>query len=296
MARPADRSRGWPGRSAGPKEKECLVKRPLTVSDDLSEPAYTAMLMPISSRMCHPRAATRTTSPCSLPVSASAPARRATRSRARWPRTAGARASGTPSPRSRGASSDGSTRRGRVRPLPPRRRGRRADEGAGHGRLPLLDRLAPHPADRSRAGQREGPGVLRPAHRHAARATASSRWSRSTTGTSRRRWRTTAAGSTATPWTASPTTPRSSASGSPTASSTGSRSTSPTSPRSWATAWAPTPPARRCCSTACPPPTTCSWPTAARPSSCAGRGRRRSAAPTTTRRSGRPATTTPTSG
>ena len=57
-----------------------------------------------------------------------------------------------------------------------------------------------------------------------------------------------------------------------------------------------TPPARRCSSTACRPPTTCSWPTAAPPSSCAGPAPRRSAAPTTTRRSGRPATTTPTSG
>ena len=101
----ADRSRGWRGRSAGPKEKECLVMRPSTVSDDLSEPAYRATAMPISSRMCPPR----TTSPCSRPVSGSAPARRATRSRARWRRTAGARASGTPSPPSPARVVDGST-------------------------------------------------------------------------------------------------------------------------------------------------------------------------------------------
>ena len=55
-----------------------------------------------------------------------------------------------------------------------------------------------------------GPGLLRPARRRAARARASSRGRRSTTGTCRSRWRTPAAGRRATPRTGSPTTPRSS--------------------------------------------------------------------------------------
>ena len=53
--------------------------------------------------------------------------------------------------------------------------------------LPLLDRLAPGPADRRRHRQRQGPRLLRPARRRAARARASPRWRRCSTGTCRRR-------------------------------------------------------------------------------------------------------------
>ncbi|CAA9363795.1 MAG: GH1 / GH5_19, partial [uncultured Nocardioidaceae bacterium] len=56
----------------------------------------------------------------------------------------------------------------RCRSLPPRRRGRRPDEGARRPRLPLLRQLVARPAHRSGARQRQGAGVLRPPGRHAA--------------------------------------------------------------------------------------------------------------------------------
>ena len=69
----------------------------------------------------------------------------------------------------------------------------------GARRLPLLDRLAAHPARTARGrGQRGGPRLLRPARRRAARSRASSPSRRSTTGTCRRRSRTRAAGRRAT--------------------------------------------------------------------------------------------------
>ena len=82
---------------------------------------------------------------------------------------------------------------------------------AGRRRLPVLDRLAADPA--RRAAARSNPAgldfydrlvdaLLRAGHR--------ARRSRSTTGTCRRRWRTRAAGRTATPPSGSPSTPRSS--------------------------------------------------------------------------------------
>ena len=79
----------------------------------------------------------------------------------------------------------------------------------GLQRLPLLDRLAAHPADRDRRGQPGRARLLPPASPRPATSTASPRRRRSTTGTSRRRSRTRAAGWSATPRTGSATTPRS---------------------------------------------------------------------------------------
>ena len=60
-------------------------------------------------------------------------------------------------------------RRRRRRPLPPPR-GRPRPHGRPRPRgVPLLDRVAPHPADRSRTGQRGRPVVLRAARRRADR-------------------------------------------------------------------------------------------------------------------------------
>ena len=89
--------------------------------------------------------------------------------------------------RARARSSTAAAARGRVRPLPPLRRGRRPDEAAGRRRLPVLDRLAADPARRA-----PGPAnasrsrLLRPPRRRAGRRPASSRWRRSSTGTCRR--------------------------------------------------------------------------------------------------------------
>ena len=65
--------------------------------------------------------------------------------------------------------------------------------------VPVLARLVAGPAGRPRPGQPGRARLLPPAGRRAARRTASSRGSRSTTGTCRRRWRTPAAGRRATP-------------------------------------------------------------------------------------------------
>ena len=98
-------------------------------------------------------------------------------------------------------------RRRGLRPLPPLARGHRPDAAARAGRLPVLDRVAPDPAGRRRPGQPGRAGLLRPAGRRAARRPASGPSRPCTTGICRRRCRTAAAGRTATPPTASPSTP-----------------------------------------------------------------------------------------
>ena len=187
-------------------------------------------------------------------------------------------------------------RRGRVRPLPPRRRGRRADGAARHRRLPLLDRVAADPAHRSRTGQREGAGVLRPARRHPARPRPAADGHALPLGPpagprGRRRL--------AQPGDRGPVRRLRRDRGRQArrpgrALGAGQRAQRRLAPR--LRHGARTPPARRCCSTRCGPRTTCSSRTAGPPSSCAGRARRRSGAPTTTPRCGPPATTTPTWG
>ena len=65
---------------------------------------------------------------------------------------------------------DGSHRRRGLRPLPPLRRGRRADAAPRRRRLPVLDLLAADPArPGSGPAQRGGARLLRPARRRAAR-------------------------------------------------------------------------------------------------------------------------------
>ena len=59
-----------------------------------------------------------------------------------------------------GRIADGTERRRRRRPLPPLRRGHRAAGRPRHERLPVLDRLAAHPADRDRRGQPGRPRLL----------------------------------------------------------------------------------------------------------------------------------------
>ncbi len=69
-----------------------------------------------------------------------------------------------------GRIADGTTGRDRLRPLPPVRRGRRADGRPRRRRVPLLDLLAPRPARRHGPGQPGRAGLLRPAGRRAAGA------------------------------------------------------------------------------------------------------------------------------
>ena len=99
-------------------------------------------------------------------------------------------------------------RRRRLRPVPPLQGRRRAHEAARHARLPLQHRLVARLPGRQGRGQPEGPRLLQPPRRRAARATASRPSRRSTTGTCRRRCRTRAAGRTATSSTTSRSTPR----------------------------------------------------------------------------------------
>ena len=89
-----------------------------------------------------------------------------------------------------------------------------------------------------RRDQRGGARLLLAARSTRCWRRASSPGSRSTTGTCRRRCRTTAAGPSATPRSASPSTPRPCTSACTIASSTGRRSTSRGCPRSSATPWA----------------------------------------------------------
>ena len=100
------------------------------------------------------------------------------------------------------------TRRGGVRPLPPLRRGRRADGAARRRRLPVLGRPGRGSSRPAGARQRRPGSTSTTGSSTAARQRRRSRWPRSTTGTCRRRSRTTAAGSTGPPSTGSPSTPR----------------------------------------------------------------------------------------
>jgi len=113
-------------------------------------------------------------------------------------------------------------RRGRLRPLPPVPRGPRADARPRRDRVRVLAGLDPHPAP---------PAVARPARPAWTSTTgwsttcwppASRRWPPCTTGTTRSRWRTPAAGRTGTPGSGSPTTRRWPPSGSVTGSPCGS--------------------------------------------------------------------------
>ena len=117
-------------------------------------------------------------------------------------------------------------RRHRLRPLPPPRRRPRP-----HGRprprgLPVLDRLAAHPAHRPGRGQRRRASRSTSASSTGCSPAASARSRRSTTGTCRRRSRTRAAGRTAPPPYAFADYARIVGEGSATASRSGRRSTS----------------------------------------------------------------------
>ena len=92
-----------------------------------------------------------------------------TRSRARSPRTAGRRRSGTPSAGCPGAIDNGDTGDVACDHYHRMPAGRRADRGPGRGHLPVLGGLAAGAAGRARAGQPGRAGVLRPAGRRAAR-------------------------------------------------------------------------------------------------------------------------------
>ena len=122
------------------------------------------------------------------------------------------------------------------------------------------------------AAQAARPRLLRPPRRRPARARHPAVARRSTTGTCRRRSRTPAAGRSATPPTASPSTPRSSheAPRRP-GDARGSRSTSRGASRSSATPPACTRRVGRTPSPRCAPPTTCCSPTASRSTRCAPR-------------------------
>ena len=87
-------------------------------------------------------------------------------------------------------------------------------------------RITPDVTAEPRPGQRGGAGLLLDAGRHAARRAGSRPPSRSTTGTSRRRWRTRAAGRCGRPRSGSPSTPASSPRRWATACRCSSRSTS----------------------------------------------------------------------
>ena len=131
-----------------------------------------------------------------------------TRSRARPVTTGGGRRSGT-----RSAARPGKVVHGHTGDVAcdhyHRYPGRRRTHGRPRsGGVPVLRRLAPHPAGRHRPGGTARPRLLRPARRHAARVAASSRSSRSTTGTCRRPWRTAAAGRRGRPPRRSPSTPQ----------------------------------------------------------------------------------------
>ena len=81
---------------------------------------------------------------------------------------------------------DGSDGAGRLRPLPPLRRGRRADEAAGPRRLPVLDLLAADPARRAPGRPTRPVSTSTTGSSTSSSPPASSRWRRSSTGTCRR--------------------------------------------------------------------------------------------------------------
>ena len=133
--------------------------------------------------------------------------------------------------------------RRRRRPLPPAR-GRPRPDGRSRPRgLPLLDRVAAHPAHRARTRQPGGARLLRAPRRRAPRRAASDPSRPCTTGTCPRRSRTRAAGRTAPPPRRSPTMRASWGSASATASPCGRPSTSPGAAPTSATDPARTPPA-----------------------------------------------------
>ena len=130
-----------------------------------------------------------------------------------------------------------------MRPLPPLGGRPGSDGRAGPRELPLLDRVAARAAARAAARQRGGPRLLPAAGRGPARARDRAASRRSTTGICRRRCRTAAAGASATPRSASPSTPRSWRGA---ARRLGRRSGSPTTSRgSWPSSATPTGPRRR---------------------------------------------------
>ena len=165
-------------------------------------------------------------------------------------------------------------RRRRRRPLSPLRRGHRAHGGHGRRLVPLLARLAAHPARRARRAQPEGPRLLRPPDRGAARARhpavgdalplgpaagarGRGRLAQPRHGRALRRVR------------AAPRMPRWA-----TASRTGRRSTSRGARRSSATAPGRTRPAGPTTTTRSRPRITCCWATAWRRTRCARNTRR----------------------
>ena len=102
-----------------------------------------------------------------------------------------------------------SHRRRRLRLLPPLRRRHRAAARDASDQLPLLDRLAAHPAERQRDARTRRASTTTAASSTRCSTPASAPSRRSTTGTCRKRSKTAAAGPSATRPDASPTTPRS---------------------------------------------------------------------------------------
>ena len=162
-------------------------------------------------------------------ASASAPAPRRTRSRARAAEDGKGPEHLGHLRHEPGRVKDGADRRRGLRPLPPLRRGHRADARPGRRQLPVLDLLAAGPADGRGPPTPPGlafydrlidglldAGIEPDGHALPLGPAAGARGRRRLAQPRHRR-------------TGSPSTPPWSASGSPTASSTGSRSTSPTS-------------------------------------------------------------------
>ena len=163
------------------------------------------------------------------------------------------------------------------------------------GRLPLLHRLAAHPARRPRRGQRPPASTSTTRWWTACSRPASSPSSPSTTGTCRRPCRTGAAGPRATPPRPSSSTRRPSRGGWATGSATGSPTTSPGASPPSATRRGTTRPATATPPRPCAPPTTCCCPTAGPPTPSAARcPAPRSASCSTTARPCRPPTARPT--
>ena len=136
-------------------------------------------------------------------------------------------------------------RRDHHRPLPPVHRRCRAHAAARPRRVPVLDRVAAHPAGWHGPGQREGNRVLRPPDRRTAGREHPPDGDAVPLGHAPAAAGAAADGATATPHPGSPSTPRSRARRSAIASTGGSRSTSRRRSRSTATRSACTPPARR---------------------------------------------------